>query len=162
MLALLFLGSAELARRAGDAWSPPASWASRAAPVVPVMPASPDRIADRAMRAEGCGHVTADGLGYTVIAHGPGHGAPRPDDTVTLRMSGWQAHGPALELPASPATFRVDQLVPGFALGLGRMTVGERRMLCIPASLAYRGRAGAPAGMLVFDVELLAIDRAGR
>jgi peptidylprolyl isomerase len=37
------------------------------------------------------------------------------------------------------------------------MTVGEKRRLWIPETLAYRGQPGRPAGMLVFDVELLEI-----
>ena len=35
------------------------------------------------------------------------------------------------------------------------MTVGEQRRFWIPETLAYKGQAGRPAGMLVFDVELL-------
>ena len=37
------------------------------------------------------------------------------------------------------------------------MTVGEERRLWIPENLAYQGRRGAPAGMLILDVELLEI-----
>jgi peptidylprolyl isomerase len=35
------------------------------------------------------------------------------------------------------------------------MVVGEKRRLWIPEALAYRGQAGRPKGVLVFDVELL-------
>jgi peptidylprolyl isomerase len=35
------------------------------------------------------------------------------------------------------------------------MVVGEKRRFWIPEELAYKGRPGAPAGTLVFDVELL-------
>ncbi|MGE3458824.1 MAG: FKBP-type peptidyl-prolyl cis-trans isomerase, partial [Kofleriaceae bacterium] len=35
--------------------------------------------------------------------------------------------------------------------------VGEKARLWIPEELAYKGRAGKPKGMLVFDVELLEI-----
>jgi peptidylprolyl isomerase len=35
------------------------------------------------------------------------------------------------------------------------MVAGERRRLWIPENLAYKGAAGAPQGMLVFDVELI-------
>ena len=41
--------------------------------------------------------------------------------------------------------------------GVGLMVVGEKRRLWIPEALAYKGRTGAPQGMLVFDVELLSI-----
>jgi FKBP-type peptidyl-prolyl cis-trans isomerase len=37
------------------------------------------------------------------------------------------------------------------------MVVGEKRRIWVPEALAYKGKAGGPAGMLVFDVELLAI-----
>ena len=37
------------------------------------------------------------------------------------------------------------------------MVVGEKRRFWIPQTLAYNGMPGRPAGMLVFDVELLAI-----
>jgi peptidylprolyl isomerase len=37
------------------------------------------------------------------------------------------------------------------------MVVGEKRRFWIPQELAYKGRDGAPAGMLVFDVELFSI-----
>jgi peptidylprolyl isomerase len=48
-------------------------------------------------------------------------------------------------------------LIKGFAEGLQLMTVGEKRRFWIPQDLAYRGQPGRPAGMLVFDVELLDI-----
>ena len=35
------------------------------------------------------------------------------------------------------------------------MNVGEERRFWIPENLAYAGRPGRPAGMLVFDVELI-------
>ena len=37
------------------------------------------------------------------------------------------------------------------------MVVGEKRRLWIPQNLAYKGQKGAPAGTLVFDLELLVI-----
>jgi FKBP-type peptidyl-prolyl cis-trans isomerase len=38
------------------------------------------------------------------------------------------------------------------------MVEGEKRRFWIPESLAYQGQPGAPAGMLVFDVELIRIE----
>ena len=40
------------------------------------------------------------------------------------------------------------------------MSVGETTRFWIPEEMAYKGRQGAPAGMLVFDVELISIKRA--
>jgi peptidylprolyl isomerase len=38
------------------------------------------------------------------------------------------------------------------------MVTGEKRRLWIPSKLAYNNQEGRPAGMLVFDVELIAIE----
>lgn len=38
------------------------------------------------------------------------------------------------------------------------MVVGEKTRFWIPEDLAYKGRPGKPAGMLVFDIELLEIN----
>jgi FKBP-type peptidyl-prolyl cis-trans isomerase len=57
-----------------------------------------------------------------------------------------------------PATFSLDEVIPGWTEGLQMMVEGEKRRFWIPESLAYNGQAGKPAGMLVFDVELIRID----
>ena len=37
------------------------------------------------------------------------------------------------------------------------MVAGEERRFWIPENLAYQGKPGKPAGMLVFDVELIEV-----
>jgi FKBP-type peptidyl-prolyl cis-trans isomerase len=54
-----------------------------------------------------------------------------------------------------PLTIGVARTMPGLAEALETMLPRERRRLWVPEALAYRGRPGAPAGMLVVDVELL-------
>ena len=49
-------------------------------------------------------------------------------------------------------------MIAGWTEGLQLMVVGEKRRLWIPESLAYQGRPGKPAGMLVFDVELISFE----
>jgi peptidylprolyl isomerase len=39
------------------------------------------------------------------------------------------------------------------------MVEGERRRFWIPQDLAYKGEGGGPRGMLVFDIELIRIER---
>jgi FKBP-type peptidyl-prolyl cis-trans isomerase len=58
-----------------------------------------------------------------------------------------------------PAEFPLGNVIAGWTEGLQLMVEGEKRRLWIPESLAYQGRPGRPAGMLVFDVELLNIVR---
>jgi peptidylprolyl isomerase len=57
-----------------------------------------------------------------------------------------------------PATFGLNQVIAGWTEGLQLMAVGEKRRFWIPEKLAYQGMAGRPAGMLVFDVELLSFE----
>ena len=56
-----------------------------------------------------------------------------------------------------PATFPLNRVIPGWTEGLQLMTTGEKTRFWIPVELAYNNRPGAPAGMLVFDVELISI-----
>jgi peptidylprolyl isomerase len=59
----------------------------------------------------------------------------------------------------APGTFKLDQVIAGWTEGLQLMVEGEVRRFWIPAKLAYGDKppADAPAGMLVFDIELLKI-----
>jgi len=56
-----------------------------------------------------------------------------------------------------PATFNLQKVIPGWTEGVQLMTEGESRRFWIPEKLAYKGAKGAPAGTLVFDIELLEI-----
>jgi len=56
-----------------------------------------------------------------------------------------------------PTEFPLNRVIPGWTEGVQLMVQGEKRRFWIPVNLAYGGRPGAPAGMLVFDVELLGI-----
>jgi FKBP-type peptidyl-prolyl cis-trans isomerase len=58
-----------------------------------------------------------------------------------------------------PARFGVTEVIRGWTDSLLHMSVGQVRRVWIPQELAYAGREGMPAGMLVFDIELVAIDR---
>jgi peptidylprolyl isomerase len=57
----------------------------------------------------------------------------------------------------TPFVAQLDRLIAGFSEGLQLMVAGEQRRLWIPENLAYGGQPGRPQGMLVFDVELIAI-----
>jgi FKBP-type peptidyl-prolyl cis-trans isomerase len=60
-----------------------------------------------------------------------------------------------------PATFGLSQVIAGWTEGVQLMVEGETRRFWIPGKLAYgdNPRSGAPAGTLVFDVELIKIGR---
>lgn len=127
-----------------------------AAPEVPVPPdlAAPPADAKR----------TASGLASKVLEPGKGKEHPGPQDKVQVNYSGWTKDGKMFDssIPRhSPASFGVNQVIPGWTEGLQLMVAGEKRRLWIPAKLAYGDHpmAGAPSGDLVFDVELLEISK---
>lgn len=104
--------------------------------------------------------VTASGLASKVLTPGTGAEHPTAKDKVTVNYTGWTTDGAAFDSSTKrgkPATFGLGQVIAGWTEGLQLMVVGEKRRFWIPEDLAYKGKAGKPAGMLVFDVELVAI-----
>jgi peptidylprolyl isomerase len=56
-----------------------------------------------------------------------------------------------------PATMSLESVIRGWTEGVPLMVEGERTRFWIPQDLAYKGEAGQPRGMLVFDIELIRI-----
>lgn len=103
---------------------------------------------------------TASGLASKVIKAGTGTEHPTAASTVRVHYSGWTTDGKMFDssvLRGAPAEFPLNRVIAGWTEGLQLMVEGEKRRLWIPAELAYGNRPGRPAGMLVFDVELIAI-----
>jgi peptidylprolyl isomerase len=101
---------------------------------------------------------TTTGLTTKVLKAGTGKDHPTKDDLVMVHYSGWTTDGKMFDSSVTrnqPATFGVSKVIAGFSEGLQLMVAGEKRRLWIPESLAYKGQAGRPKGMLVFDVELI-------
>ena len=104
--------------------------------------------------------TTKSGLGSRVLKKGTGKEHPTATSVVTVHYSGWTTDGQLFDssvVRGTPATFGLNQVIPGWSEGLQLMVVGETRRLWIPAEMAYGARPGRPQGMLVFDVELLEI-----
>ena len=55
------------------------------------------------------------------------------------------------------ASFPLNRVIAGWTEGVQLMVEGDSARFWIPEDLAYKGRSGAPAGMLVFDIELVSI-----
>ena len=92
---------------------------------------------------------------------GTGTRHPRSADRVTVHYTGWTTDGKMFDSSVArgtPATFSLADVIAGWTEGLQLMVEGERRRFWIPESLPYKGQAGSPQGMLVFDVELIRID----
>jgi FKBP-type peptidyl-prolyl cis-trans isomerase len=119
-------------------------------------PAAPADVAAPPADAE----KTASGLASKVLEKGTGDKKPTTQEMVVVHYTGWTTDGKVFDSSVArgkPNTFSVGGLIKGFTEGLQLMTVGEKRRLWIPEELAYRGQPGRPAGMLVFDVELLEV-----
>jgi FKBP-type peptidyl-prolyl cis-trans isomerase len=105
---------------------------------------------------------TASGLASKVLTPGTGTAHPTGSDRVKVNYTGWTTNGQMFDSSVTrgePITFALNSVIPGWTEGVQLMVVGEKRRFWIPAALAYgvRPRPGAPAGDLVFDVELLDI-----
>jgi hypothetical protein len=121
------------------------------------MPAAPADVAGPPPDAE----KTPSGLASKVLTPGKGTRKPTAASVVTVHYTGWTTDGRAFDSSISrgqPARFPLNRVIAGWTEGLQLMVEGEERRLWIPEDLAYQGRPGKPAGMLVFDVELLSID----
>jgi FKBP-type peptidyl-prolyl cis-trans isomerase len=104
--------------------------------------------------------MTASGLAYKILRPGTGTVHPKKRDKVVVHYNGWTTDGRMFDssvMRDEPAEFPLDMVVPGWTEGLQLMTEGEKVRFWIPEKLAYKGTAGMPAGMLVFDVELIKI-----
>ena len=111
--------------------------------------------------------VTASGLQYRTIraADGP---KPAAADTVRVNYVGSLLDGRVFEDTYAidhPASFALNQIMPGLGEALQLMPVGAKYRFWLPSELAY-GEHGLPGQIepnatLVFEVELLEIASAG-
>jgi FKBP-type peptidyl-prolyl cis-trans isomerase len=105
---------------------------------------------------------TPSGLASKVLQVGLGSMHPDLRSTVTVNYTGWTTDGRMFDSSVvrnQPLTIAVTGVIPGWTEGLQLMVVGEKRRFWIPANLAYgdHPQPGFPAGMLVFDIELIDI-----
>lgn len=107
---------------------------------------------------------TSTGLQYLVLNEGSGDKHPAATDTVSVHYHGTLLDGSVFDSSVErgePLAFGLHQVIPGWTEGLQLMVVGEKTRLFIPSNLAYGNRGAgsiAPGSVLIFDVELLAIN----
>ncbi len=101
------------------------------------------------------------GLQYKIITAGTGP-KPAKTDVVTVDYKGTLIDGQVFdssEKTGKPATFKLDQVIPGWGEALALMPVGSTWELTIPANLAYGSRnVGGligPNETLIFNVHLI-------
>jgi peptidylprolyl isomerase len=105
---------------------------------------------------------TPAGVSYKVLRPGTGDRHPTAFSKVTVHYSGWTTDGKLFDSSiarGAPATFDLGGgVIRGWTEGLPMMVEGERARIWIPQELAYKGEAGSPRGMLVFDIDLIKIE----
>jgi FKBP-type peptidyl-prolyl cis-trans isomerase FklB len=109
--------------------------------------------------------TTPSGLQYKVLSTGTGP-MPKATDRVTVHYHGTLVDGTVFDSSVNrgePATFNLNQVIPGWTEGLQLMPVGSKYTFYIPQELAYGAQATGPIkpySTLIFDVELISIDSA--
>ncbi len=111
--------------------------------------------------------TTASGLQYKVEKGGSG-AAPKETDQATVNYRGTLINGTEFDSSYSrgkPATFGVNQVIPGWTEALKMMKPGAKYQLFVPANLAYGknspGGAIGPNSALIFEVELISVQPSG-
>lgn len=106
---------------------------------------------------------TGSGLLYKVeeLGNGP---KPGPTDNVTVHYTGKLINGEVFDSSVErgqPATFGLNQVIPGWTEGLQLMPEGSKYIFYVPEYLAYGERGGGekipPFSTLVFEVELIKV-----
>ena len=102
-------------------------------------------------------------LQYKVITEGTGE-KPVDGDNVSVIYKGTFINGTEFDSTekngGEPATFIINQVIPGWTMALKSMSVGSKWILYIHPELAYGPNGGGPIGpneALIFEVELLEI-----
>ncbi len=107
--------------------------------------------------------VTQTGLKYKILRKSDGR-TPKAGDTVSVHYKGWLDNGNVFDSSydrGEPATFGVEQVIPGWTEGLKLIGEGGMLELEIPSALGYGARGAGrdipPNSTLHFTVELLKV-----
>lgn len=87
---------------------------------------------------------------------------PTPRNIITAHYSGYTINGKKFDSSrgGAPLAMRLSDLIEGWIIALGYMSVGDRWEIYLPANCGYGrfSQPGIPAhSTLIFDIELLGI-----
>lgn len=104
------------------------------------------------------------GLQYEVLRKSAGN-SPKAGDAVTVHYRGTLLDGTQFDSSYDrnqPATFKLNQVIPGWSEGVQLMQEGSQYRFYVPPALGY-GERGTPGGpippnaALIFEVELIKV-----
>lgn len=107
---------------------------------------------------------TASGLQYKLLTQGSGSEHPTASSKVKVHYHGTLLDGTVFDSSVDrgePISFGLNQVIKGWTEGVQLMVVGEKTRFYIPSKLGYGNRPAGkigPGALLIFDVELLAIN----
>lgn len=108
--------------------------------------------------------TTASGLQYEVLNSGDGDKHPSASDSVNVHYHGTLTDGSIFDSSVErgePISFPLNRVIKGWTEGVQLMKKGDKFRFYIPADLGYGNRSAGkipPGSVLIFDVELLAIE----
>lgn len=108
--------------------------------------------------------TTASGLQYEIIKKGTGK-LPSDTSKVKVNYHGTLIDGTVFDSSVDrkePVVFGVNQVIKGWTEALKLMPVGSKYKIYVPQQLAYGATAQGkikPFSMLIFEVELLSIEK---
>jgi peptidylprolyl isomerase len=107
---------------------------------------------------------TSSGMQYQILTAGSGTEHPTASSNVKVHYHGTLIDGTVFDSSVDrgePISFGLNRVIKGWTEGVQLMVVGEKTRFFIPADLAYGNSAAGkvtPGSLLIFDVELLAIN----
>ena len=110
--------------------------------------------------------TTKSGLQYEIVKAGTDTSKPTLTNKVKCHYHGTLISGQIFDSSVDrgePITFDVNGVIAGWTEALQLMTVGSKWKLYVPSALAYGDRQAGPSippgSTLIFDVELIAIEK---
>jgi FKBP-type peptidyl-prolyl cis-trans isomerase FklB len=107
-------------------------------------------------------HTLPSGIQYIVLKEGTGK-QPKATDEVKVHYHGTLIDGKVFDSSVQrgePATFRLDQVIPGWTESVQQMKEGSKWRVFIPPDMAYGENGQPPIGpnsTLIFEIELLEV-----
>ncbi len=108
--------------------------------------------------------TTASGLQYEILHQGNGDKHPTESSSVNVHYHGTLTDGTVFDSSVErgePISFPLNRVIKGWTEGVQLMKKGDKFRFFIPADLGYGSRSAGkipPGSVLIFDVELLAIE----
>ncbi|MBO1520130.1 FKBP-type peptidyl-prolyl cis-trans isomerase [Oceanisphaera pacifica] len=107
---------------------------------------------------------TASGLQYQVLQKGEGNTHPSAKSTVEVHYHGTLLDGTVFDSSVErneSISFPLNRVIRGWTEGVQLMVAGDKFKFFIPSRLAYGNNGAgsiAPGSLLIFEVELLAVE----